>query len=65
MSPRACAYTCAALAALGVVIVAALAWPFTIDDAFVTARYAERLARGQGYTMNDGPPTDGVTGPLA
>ncbi|MCC6873442.1 MAG: hypothetical protein IT378_03960 [Sandaracinaceae bacterium] len=65
MSPRARACTCAALAALGVVIVAALAWPFTIDDAFVTARYAERLARGQGYTMNDGPPTDGVTGPLA
>lgn len=40
-------------------------WPYTVDDAFVTARYAERLLAGAGYTMRDGPPTDGVTGPLA
>ncbi len=40
------------------------AWPFTIDDAFILARYARRIATGAGYTMNDGPPTDGVTGPL-
>lgn len=39
-------------------------WPFTVDDAFVLARYASRIARGAGYTMDDGPPTDGVTGPL-
>ncbi len=40
------------------------AWGFTVDDAFIVARYAERIARGHGYTYNDGPATDGVTGPL-
>lgn len=40
------------------------AWPYTVDDAFIVARYASRLAQGQGYTFNAGPPTDGVTGPL-
>lgn len=49
-----------AVAGLGIA-----AWPFTVDDAFVLGRYARRLAQGAGYTMNDGPPTDGVTGPLA
>jgi hypothetical protein len=39
------------------------AFPFTVDDAFITGRYAARLAAGLGYTFNDGPPTDGVTGP--
>ncbi|MFK7992021.1 MAG: hypothetical protein AB8I08_38745 [Sandaracinaceae bacterium] len=43
----------------------AFAWPFTVDDAYVLARYARRLASGLGYTMNDGAATDGVTGPLA
>ncbi len=41
----------------------ALAWPYTVDDAYIVARYATRWATGLGYTMNDGPPTDGVTGP--
>lgn len=62
MSPR------RALPAAAFVLVSALgaaAWPFTVDDAFVLARYARRIASGAGYTMNDGPPTDGVTGPLA
>jgi arabinofuranosyltransferase len=40
------------------------AWPYTVDDAFVLGRYAKRLVAGAGYTMNDGPPTDGITGPL-
>lgn len=40
------------------------AWPYTVDDAFIVARYASRLAQGHGYTFNAGPPTDGVTGPL-
>ncbi len=51
----------AALATLG------LAWSgrgYTADDAFITGRYALRLARGDGYTFRDGAPTDGVTGPL-
>ncbi len=52
--------------ALGVVVGLGIAsWPFTVDDAFVLGRYARRIAQGAGYTMNDGPPTDGVTGPLA
>jgi hypothetical protein len=37
---------------------------YTADDAFITGRYALRLARGLGYTFRDGPATDGVTGPL-
>lgn len=42
----------------------AVAWPFTIDDAYIVTRYAQRLAAGKGYTMNDGAVSDGVTGPL-
>lgn len=41
-----------------------VAWPFAVDDAFIAARYAVRLAHGAGYTFNDGAVTDGVTGPL-
>jgi hypothetical protein len=52
------------IAALGVGVVGAASWPFTVDDAYIVARYATRLASGHGYTMNDGPATDGVTGPL-
>lgn len=40
------------------------AWPFMVDDAFILARYAARLAAGWGYTFQAGPATDGVTGPL-
>jgi len=43
---------------------ALVAWPFTVDDAFITARYAQRIASGRGFTFNDGVPSDGVTGPL-
>ncbi|HVZ36591.1 MAG TPA: hypothetical protein VG963_29375, partial [Polyangiaceae bacterium] len=42
----------------------AAAWPFTIDDAFIVGRYADRLARGRGYTYEDGIVSDGVSGPL-
>lgn len=54
----------AAVAAAAVVAMGAAAWPFTVDDAWIVARYAARLAEGQGWTFGDGPPTDGVTGPL-
>ena len=47
----------------GVVALGAVAWPYTVDDAWITARYASRIALGHGYTFQDGPPTDGVTGP--
>ncbi|MFO0681183.1 MAG: hypothetical protein U0234_03985 [Sandaracinus sp.] len=52
------------VAAAAVLAVGALAWPYTVDDAFIVARYASRLAHGLGYTMNEGPATDGITGPL-
>lgn len=55
----------AALMTIAAILVVGLcAWPYTVDDAFIVARYASRLARGQGYTFNAGPPSDGVTGPL-
>lgn len=37
-------------------------WGFTVDDAFIPARYAHHLARGLGYTFNAGQASsDGVT----
>ncbi len=51
-------------AALAVIGVGLFAWPFTVDDAFVVSRYAQRLCGGLGWTFIDGPPTDGITGPL-
>lgn len=44
-------------------LVGLCAWPYTVDDSFIIARYASRIASGQGYTFNPGPATDGVTGP--
>jgi hypothetical protein len=40
------------------------AWQFTVDDAFIAVRYAERLAGGLGYTFFGADASDGVTGPL-
>ena len=51
------------LGPLGVGMVGLCAWPYTVDDSYIVARYAHRLARGEGYTWNPGPATDGVTGP--
>jgi hypothetical protein len=50
---------------LAVLAVGLLAWPYTVDDAFITARYAQNLVAGLGYAMNPHVPSDGVTGPLA
>ncbi len=48
----------AAAAALGV----AIFWGFTVDDAWITARVAWRIASGLGYRFNSsGPPIDAVT----
>jgi hypothetical protein len=52
------------LGACCVLAVGLLAWPFSVDDAFITARYARNLAHGFGYAMNPGEVSDGVTGPL-
>ena len=40
-----------------------IAWPYTVDDAYIVARYARNLAHGDGYAFNVGEPSDGVTGP--
>lgn len=50
-----------ALLALGL---GALAFDYTVDDAYIVGRYAQRLAAGLGYGFVDGPPTDGVTAPI-
>jgi arabinofuranosyltransferase len=39
-----------------------LLWPFTVDDTFITLRYAQRLVEGKGLSWNDGePPVEGYT----
>jgi hypothetical protein len=52
-------------ALLAVVVAGSLAvwfWPFTVDDALISIRYARHLAMGKGYRFNlGGPTTDGVT----
>lgn len=48
--------------ALGTAAFAVWMWGFTIDDAFISIRYARHVASGVGYRFNaDGPATDGVT----
>ena len=47
------------------IIVALRAQPEVFaDDAAITARYAERLATGHGWTYNDGDRTNGASAPL-
>lgn len=53
------------LAAVGFVLLAGVfVWPFTVDDAFIVARFAKNLAERGHYGMNLGATADGVTGPL-
>lgn len=50
------------LSALIFLTQAAAIWNFTIDDAFITFRYARNLAAGAGPTYNPGaPPVEGYT----
>ena len=51
------------LIAGGIWVVGLCAWPYTVDDAYIIARYALRISRGEGYTWNPGQASDGVTGP--
>jgi hypothetical protein len=52
----------AGLAFAGALLLGTLAWPFAIDDAWISVRYARHLAEGLGYVWNaSGPATDGVT----
>lgn len=53
-----------ALAALLAAAVSAL-WPFTVDDTFITLRYARELAAGHGPVFQSGVPrAEGSTSPL-
>lgn len=49
---------------LGTLVVGLCAWPYTVDDAYIVARYASRIAAGSGYTLSGKVASDGVTGPL-
>lgn len=55
-------------AVLGMVMVAVGAWlafPYTVDDAYIVGRFSLHLAQGHGYAMNaGGQVTDGLTAPL-
>jgi hypothetical protein len=54
--------TAALVTALGASIAVFLLAGFTVDDAWIPARYAAHLASGAGYRFNEsGPVTDGVT----
>ena len=49
-------------AAAALLSMARFAWPFTMDDSFITFRYAANLAAGFGPTWNPGlPPAEGYT----
>src|SRR5919107_836564 len=55
----------AAACAAGFVALCALLHRFVTDDAFITARYAENLAGGAGFTFNPGGPrVEGYSNPL-
>jgi len=41
-----------------------LATGFTVDDAFITYRYAEHLAEGKGFVFNEGEKVQGTSTPL-
>lgn len=51
-------------AATAVVAIGAISWRYLVDDAFIVARYAANLVAGDGWAMNPGAPSDGITGPL-
>jgi len=42
-------------------VLAAMYYPFTIDDSFIGFRYAENWARGFGLVFNPGQPVEGYT----
>jgi hypothetical protein len=59
--PWAIAVGAAALLALHV----AKAWPFTVDDTYITLRYSRNVAAGLGPTFNaTGPRAEGYTSVL-
>lgn len=52
----------AALGAAAALVPSIAMWGFTVDDAFISLRYAQHLSAGLGWKLNaTGPATDGVT----
>jgi hypothetical protein len=65
--PRSEIYLFGAIALIAVLLRVALvlaAPGFAAEDAFITYRYSERIASGQGFTFNDGERVLGTTTPL-
>src|SRR6476661_6176376 len=56
-------YAMAVVLAVRSAILIVAAWPFTVDDAYITLRYAKHLAGGQGIVWNLGehPPVEGYS----
>src|SRR5512144_1734365 len=50
-----------ALAAATLVVHARLYWPFTVDDSFITFRFARSWIGGLGPVFQAGPPVEGIT----
>lgn len=51
-----------AIALVALIVRARTYWPFTVDDSFITLRYAKHLAEGLGPTWNPaGPAVEGYT----
>ena len=60
--PAVAARAASAVAILILAIAIAKAWPFTVDDAFITSRYSRNVAQGLGATFNaTGPRAEGYT----
>ncbi len=55
-----------ALGLLGFTILVFKFWPYTMDDSYITFRYARNLAAGHGLVFNPGeqPRAEGITSPL-
>lgn len=50
--------------AMACVLLSSSIWLYTVDDAFITYRYARNLAAGDGAVFNPGDPVEGFTSPL-
>ncbi len=59
---RALLFASGALCLIAIVARARVYWPFTVDDTFITMRYAKHLAEGLGPSWNPrGAPVEGYT----
>ena len=49
---------------VSLLVLAALAWPHTVDDAYISFRYSENFVNGQGLVFNPGERVEGFSNPL-